>query len=248
MSRPPSFPGGTRAAVSLTYDDGMHEHLDHAMPHLEAAGFRGTFFINTRGRAAFAARPDEWRRAAERGHELGNHTQYHPCPQRPDRSNPRASETYTLAQIEQELIDAERDLDAVWPAAAGSRSFAYPCGCDWVGPNQTSYRDVAARLFAACRGGQPLEPSHPLRSKFHPGRGVTDAPPHETIVRWVDQAVAESGWLIFVFHGIAGGHLSLSGDRHEQLLAELRRRAADVHVGTFGDVAARFAGSHGRRS
>jgi sialate O-acetylesterase len=239
---PRSVFAGKRAAVSLTYDDGMHQHLDHAMPHLEQAGFRGTFFISTQSRMAFGPRQDEWRQAALRGHELANHTQYHPCPQKPDAPpNPHCSENYTLETIEQELLAAERDLDAVAPAAAGTRTFAYPCGCDWVGPDRTSYRDVVARRFAACRGGSRADDSDNLRRKFFPGRMVTDETPQKKIIAMIDAAVANGDWLIYVFHGIEGGHLSLSAERHQHLLAELRRREADVHIGTFRDVA---AGAH----
>jgi peptidoglycan/xylan/chitin deacetylase (PgdA/CDA1 family) len=236
--------GGKRAAVSLTYDDAMHQHLDHAMLHLELAGLRGTFFINTRGGASFDSRADEWRAAAARGHELGNHTQYHPCPQRPGApANPRCSEAYTLEQIEQELIAAEADLDAVDPASRGRRTFAYPCGVDWVGPQRTSYRDVVARMFAACRGGSRPDDLEPLRRTFFAGRAVTDAVPQEAIVHWIDEAIEQEGWLIYIFHGIGGGHLSLAAERHQGLLAALREREADVRVGTFRELAGTFRGA-----
>ncbi|HEV7298192.1 MAG TPA: polysaccharide deacetylase family protein [Tepidisphaeraceae bacterium] len=235
---PPNRFAGKRAAVSLTYDDAMHAQLDHAIPQLNRAGFRGTFFINTRSGECISQRADEWRQAAASGHELGNHTQYHPCPQKPGQPpNPRASEAYSLAQIEQELVDAEKDLDAIVPVPAGSRSFAFPCGVSWVGPERTSYRRATARMFAACRGGGVPDDVPAHREKFFAGRGVTDATPQETIIGYIDDAIARGDWLIYVFHGIGGGWLSLANERHEHLLAELRRREADVHVAPFGDVA-----------
>src|SRR3982751_5926104 len=76
---PSIFPNECRGAVSLTYDDALDAHLDHAMPDLEAAELRGTFYIPTRRENAWRTRPDEWKAAHGRGHEIANHTQYHPC-------------------------------------------------------------------------------------------------------------------------------------------------------------------------
>ena len=40
-----AWPGGKRAAVVLTYDDTLPSQLDIAIPALDAAGFKGTFFL-----------------------------------------------------------------------------------------------------------------------------------------------------------------------------------------------------------
>jgi peptidoglycan/xylan/chitin deacetylase (PgdA/CDA1 family) len=42
---PTTWPNGSVAAVSLTYDDGLASHLDNARPQLERFGFKGTFFL-----------------------------------------------------------------------------------------------------------------------------------------------------------------------------------------------------------
>jgi sialate O-acetylesterase len=104
VSEPPILPGiypnGARGAVSLTYDDALAVHLDTAMPQLESFGLRGTFYIPTRASMADAwrERPADWRAAAERGHEIANHTQYHPCSITHDWVKPNFSlESYSLA-------------------------------------------------------------------------------------------------------------------------------------------------------
>ena len=38
------WPHGAKAAVCLTYDDALDGHLDVAIPQLDAAGLKGTFF------------------------------------------------------------------------------------------------------------------------------------------------------------------------------------------------------------
>ena len=72
------WPTGMKAAVCLTYDDGVDIHLDHAIPDLNAADLHGTFYIPGRSTSLYE-RMEEWRAAAEHGHELGNHSLVHPC-------------------------------------------------------------------------------------------------------------------------------------------------------------------------
>ena len=72
------WPNGAKAAVCLTYDDGVDIHLDHAAPDLEAVNLRGTFYVPGHSRSLYE-RMDEWRALAARGHEIGNHTVFHPC-------------------------------------------------------------------------------------------------------------------------------------------------------------------------
>ncbi|HCL92065.1 MAG TPA: hypothetical protein DIC50_04685 [Verrucomicrobia subdivision 3 bacterium] len=64
--------------VSLTFDDSVDSHLDLAAPLLEQLGVRGTFFVYL-GSHSFTHRNRQWRRLALRGHELGNHTIFHPA-------------------------------------------------------------------------------------------------------------------------------------------------------------------------
>ncbi len=56
------WPDGKRAAVVLTYDDALASQLDIAIPALDAAGLKGTFFLSGGG-----LKPGEiarWRAAA----------------------------------------------------------------------------------------------------------------------------------------------------------------------------------------
>ena len=77
---------GQIAAIALTYDDALRSQLDIAIPQLDAAGFKGTFFLDGDITPADMLR---WREAQRAGHELGNHSLFHPCPRAmlPDRKN-----------------------------------------------------------------------------------------------------------------------------------------------------------------
>jgi hypothetical protein len=72
------WPNGAKAAVVLSYDDGVDVDLDNVAPDLEAAGLRGTFFVPGHSES-LAKRLPEWRALAARGHEIGNHAIFHPC-------------------------------------------------------------------------------------------------------------------------------------------------------------------------
>jgi hypothetical protein len=111
--------------VSLTFDDALDVHLDIGIPLLEEYGFRGTFYV-TVGAPSFTQRIDDWRCAAANGHELGNHTIFHPAWRHKSYvTDGNAIETYTLDRMRLELESANRILTGLDGQKA--RTFAYPC-------------------------------------------------------------------------------------------------------------------------
>ena len=46
IAKPLAWPDGKQAAVVLTYDDALTSQLDIAIPALDAAGLKGTFFLS----------------------------------------------------------------------------------------------------------------------------------------------------------------------------------------------------------
>ena len=62
----------------LTYDDGLNIDLSNVIPALDSVGLKGTFYISDYF-DGLNAQIDRWRKAAAEGHELGNHTIWHPC-------------------------------------------------------------------------------------------------------------------------------------------------------------------------
>ncbi|HEY1784018.1 MAG TPA: polysaccharide deacetylase family protein [Pirellulales bacterium] len=84
------FQGDRRGAISLTFDDGLRDQLELAVPVLDRLGFKATFFIIA-GRTpetdeeANAKRPGDWgsiswpqiKALAAQGHEIGNHSWSH---------------------------------------------------------------------------------------------------------------------------------------------------------------------------
>lgn len=168
--------------VSLTFDDALEQHLDVAIPVLNEAKLVGTFYAHLTA-PALSRRCAEWRAAALAGHELGNHTVFHPATaQKSWVQDGNAIEGYSLDRMRQELLVANQ-----WLAALDDqdfRTFAYPCSnrmlgrSGWpcqllrrIGLRQTrwpgllermgcdwgstrvDYKPVVAELFPAARGG-----------------------------------------------------------------------------------------------
>ena len=72
------WPEGRKIAVSLSYDDALNTQLDNALPALNKHKFKASFYVLPNSEV-MSERMQEWKAAAQNGHELGNHTVYHPC-------------------------------------------------------------------------------------------------------------------------------------------------------------------------
>jgi len=222
-----------RCAVVLTYDDALNVHLDNVIPALDSLNLKGTFYL-TAASEAFTNRLGEWKIAAQKGHELGNHTLFHPCTGGlPGRSFVTAEydlATYTLRR----MLDELRMTNAVLEAIDGKkqRTFAYPCGDTRVG--DTSYVEAIKPLFAAARGVQPqLVPKH-VADVYNLGSYMINGQSGEELIALVEQARKNSSMVVFLFHGVGGEHgLNVSLDAHRQLLAYLKKHESEIWTTTF---------------
>src|SRR5687767_6318038 len=97
---------GRKSAVVLSYDDALNVHLDKVIPLLDSLKLKGTFYLS----GYFPGcrdRVKDWRLAASHGHELGNHTLFHPClgniPGREWVNAERKMENYSLPGMSEEI-------------------------------------------------------------------------------------------------------------------------------------------------
>jgi hypothetical protein len=227
------WPGGTRAAVCLTYDDGLDCHLDVAAPALEAHGLRGTFYVTGQSPSLYQ-RMEEWRALAGRGHELGNHTLFHPCHAegydwvRPEYDLDR----YTFQQLMAELKVANALLKAV--DGKDQRSFAYTCTHTTIGG--VSFSDSIRGLFPAARGGGPLPESMEGVDLYDvPSWGVED-PSGEEMIAYVQQALEKGTMAVFMFHSVGGGYLNVSKEAHDLLAEFLDQHRDEIWTAPFMEV------------
>ena len=157
----PLWPHTYQGAVSLTFDDGRASQLERVVPILAEYDLLATFYLNPRGatEAEWRARLAPWVAVQQAGHEIGNHSLSHVCAhsmrdRRGDTARP-SLEAWTLADVEADILEAERRLQAVLPSPPDApRSFCYPCYQDFVGagPTRRSYVPVVAKHFPAARG------------------------------------------------------------------------------------------------
>jgi sialate O-acetylesterase len=239
---PGVFPDDRRAAISLTYDDGLAEHLDLVIPQLESFGLRGTFYVPTRyvENSSWTSRSQEWASAARRGHEIANHTQYHPCGgEGRDWVKPNFRlEAYSPGRMESELIGASADIRAT-VGDQGPHSYAYTCGDDWVGPQRSSYRPIVSRLFPAARSASPgLADPYECDLSFVPAWAMFDTTPRTDVLRWIDEAIERGRWAVLIFHGVGGGHsINVSPQFHLEIVDHVVRHRDRLWCDTFLKVA-----------
>lgn len=227
------WPSGAEAAVCLTYDDGLDCHLDIAAPALEQHGFRGTFYVTGRSSSLFH-RMDAWRQMAGNGHELGNHTLFHPC--HGDQFDWVLPEydlnRYTFPQLISELQVANSLLKAV--DGREVRSFAYTCAHYTIGG--ISFADSIHGLFPSARGGGPLPMQMEQVDLYNvPSWGVED-PTGEELIAYVEEALAKGTMAVFMFHSVGGGYLNTSEKAHETLLEYLDAHRDRIWTAPFLEV------------
>lgn len=240
---PFQWPGGAAAAVALTYDDGIDIHLDHVVPDLEAAGLRGTFYVPGNS-ASLRRRMEEWRGVARRGHELGNHTLFHPCLRREASGRERAwvpperqLELYTMPRMVAEVGVMNTLLFAV--DGRTGRTLAYTCGDEVVAGGASFVDDI-----------RPLFPS--ARAYKHAFKGLADpreVDPHrvpswalagesgEEMIAWVEDAMRSGRLAVFTFHGVGGGHnINVAREDHRKLVEWLAANRGRVWTAPFHTV------------
>ena len=236
---PIPWPDGARAAVALTYDDGLHTHLDHAAPDLDAAGLLGTFYVPGSSRSLATRMPD-WRALARRGHELGNHALFHPCLQNPpgggDRSwvsDDYALERYTTQRIRDEVAVMNTLLHAL--DGQSVRTLAYNCAETVAGG--ASYVDAMRSLFVAARIGDDVivDDVRALDPFLVPSWAVENVSGAQ-MTAFVMTGVDAGGLAVFMFHGVGGEHIPVSREAHQELLAWLASHRDLVWTDTFRNV------------
>lgn len=227
---------GHKGAVVLTYDDALNVHLDKVIPQLDSAGFKGTFYLTVSSQA-FTGRMAEWKLAAAKGHELGNHTMYHPCRGgTPDRAWVRPEydlSTYSVKRIEDELKMTNVMLQSV--DGRSERTFAYPCGDMAAGG--ASYVEAITDDFVAARAVKDevvrLGKVDPYRVACFSIAGQDG----EYMIGIAKKALSENALVVFLFHGVGGEHnLNVDLKEHQKLVSFLKKNEKDIWVAPFIDA------------
>jgi peptidoglycan/xylan/chitin deacetylase (PgdA/CDA1 family) len=197
-ARRPAWPGGARAAVSLTYDDGLDSQLQYAVPALDRRDLKATFFLTEEN---MRARVADWRAVAAHGHEIGDHTVSHPC----DLTG------YSAVRFKHQEIDvAEQFLDANF-GPDHQRVFAFPCGVIDMGrgpqlETQLRYIETLRGAFIAARAtdGDPNDPHLVGRNRYalQAMAPTYDRDDPRIAIAYMQKALRRGFWAILIFHDV----------------------------------------------
>jgi len=219
------WPNGARAAVTLTYDGGLPEHLFLVEPLLRTLGLRATFYLSA---TFFLENPRAWAAIAANGHEIGNQSLFGVTGPEGELSN------WTLEMVEDDLRHLEELLhDHVCGPA--ERSFAYP-GTNPV-TAEGSYEAVVERNFLWARtcheGLNHAVFCNPLSLRIIPSFGVSGA----GLAQKVEEAMDLGAWAIFAFEGLAAGNRACEERDHESLLRYVAAKGGNLYVAPVREVA-----------
>jgi peptidoglycan/xylan/chitin deacetylase (PgdA/CDA1 family) len=226
-----TWPGGHHAAIVLTYDDALRSQLDNAVPALDAAGLKGTFFLT----GTFNQEDvDRWRAVAREGHELGNHSVFHPCARGSfDMPEQQTTERYSVPWMLKEIGAMNTMLSAI--DGRKDHTYATPCGQHMVGGEdylpalRTSGLTRYVRA-ASDSGAAQIDPFD-VPSTFFP-EGVTGA----QLIEYVDKVRAKGGLGVMGFHGVGGDYLTVSAEAHKTLVQYLHDHKDEIWVAPFNEV------------
>ena len=231
------WPNGARAAVSLAYDDALDSQLDHAIPALDQVGLKGSFYLQL-SNPSVARRMTEWRAAAARGHELGNHTLFHQCqrslPGRDFVEARRNLDTTSVEQMQDQVLLANTMLAAI--DGKTERTFTIPCG-DRMAAGR-DYLPAVAPAFAGVKAlmgsgvTASMDQLDPAAVEVTTPVGLSGA----QLIALVRQAGEKGTMVNFTFHGVGGDYLTTSDAAHRELLAFLAAHRDLYWTATFLDI------------
>jgi len=237
-----NWPAGKQAAIALTYDDALRSQLDMAIPQLAQAKLKGTFFIDGDITPAEMLR---WRAVARAGHELGNHSLFHPCPRAmlPGRDQYQ-TDNYDVARMLSEIAVMNNVLFGI-DARPVRSSYSVPCSQMLVGGTDYTAALRASGLVKYARTGgdqyRSVVTDVTTLDLFQvPSYGPVDSPNGAQLIAYVDRVRAAHGLGVLQFHGVGGDYMQVSAQAHQELLRYLVKHP-EVWVATFQEVMAYVA-------
>ena len=227
-----------QCAVVLTYDDAIDVDLDNVVPALDSLGFKATFYLIGVS-PTLEKRMGAWRTVASHGHELGNHSLFHPCdgtlPGRSSWVSPdRDLSKYSVNRAVDEIRITNTLLNAI--DGKTKRTFAYPCGEFTI--HDSVYYSGLKNDFVAARGVLPRMEEMGKIDLSNINAYTMDGQSGQQMIDLVKEAMQRHTLLVFLFHGVGGGHSTNVGlGEHSQLLHFLKDHEADIWVAPMVDVA-----------
>ncbi len=226
--------GNKQASISLTFDDALLGPTQTYVSLLNARSMQGTFFVPT----DWIDNPDaeikdyanvdvdhgtwdDWRAFAAHGHEIASHTHTHP----------HLAELESEDEIRRELNLPKQILDReLAPLRCLTIGFPY-------GSSGERVQRIAADYYIAGRAPQGINTARPPDFFAIKRLGPRSNTPLSTMTGWMDEAIAQRGWLMVTFHGIDGvAWEPLPRERFVQFLDSVQNRREKLWVAPFVSV------------
>ena len=235
-----------KAIICLTYDDGLASQLTMAIPQLDSVGLKATFFLNAiQGSSAssmIGESPEAvlgWTNAALNGHELANHTLFHPCPAAIGWNSKISIENYTVTRMTKEVETQNAILSLLDPRGT-QRAFAFPCNNTLI--NDTNYVSILKRrkLISYARSGGDsssiigdFDHLDPLNvPSWHVWTGTSI----DQLVSFANKVKLAGGMGVYQFHGVGGQVFQISPETHRAFLRYLKDHPDDFQVLPFSEA------------
>ncbi len=237
---PFAWPGGARAALSLSFDDARSSQVEVGTALLDRHGVKVTFFTVP---GSVEPRLPGWKKAVA--------ALDHPCTGNfPWARNKAALEDYSLEDMRRQMVEANarlRELLGVTP-----ETFAYPCGQTFVGRglDTRSYVPLVAALFLAGRGWLGEGPNDPAFCDLAQVLGMEmDGRDFEQVLPLLERARQTRAWLVLAGHEIGPeGPQTTRTAMLEKLLPYVREPANGFWVAPVGVVARHIRQQRGSRT
>lgn len=228
---------GKKCAVVLTYDDALNEQLDNAVPLLDSLGLKATFYV-TAFSSSMQTRLYDWKKLTTKGHELGNHTLFHPCiADKPGREFVPVDyklNNYTVKRMVDETRMTNLFLQAL--DSKTKRTFAFTCGDMTIG--DSSFIKPMQKDFIAARA---------VRNEMHKINQVNlldvdcfmvNNHTAAQMIEWTKKAIETNSLLVILFHGVGGGSgLDVQLNEHKVFLEYLKKNEKEIWIAPMLDVA-----------
>ena len=237
---PSIWPRGFQAAVSFSFDDACFSQADTALPLLDSLGVKASFYISI---WSSKQRMTKWQEAIRQGHEIGNHTFYHPCTGSFGRSMDLTLEAYRLRHMRKDIKRANDSIENLY--GISTKTFAYPCGQKFVGAGRQtrSYVPLIAKQFLAGRSYHDEGANDPQRCDLAQLLGITmDDKTMEDLQTKLDLAIEQRQWLILVGHHVGTkAPLTTDVEMLSSLIQWLQTRG-DIWIAPVHEIASYLEG------
>lgn len=219
---------GHKGAVTFTYDDACASQIANVFPSLESRKIHATFFVP--GGYNFNSTLDSWKKAAQAGHEVANHTVSH---------SDLSDATFDSAKIEQEIRGQDSAIKALDPSVE-SVTLAYPfCNTNPLVNRIANRHNIIART---CGGNAQFEwTTKPSEWMSMTSFILQDDATTATALTEIDNAAKNGTWFVTLNHGVGGDWMFISTAQMNSLFDRAIQNGA--WVGTYQEIAAYWRAS-----